>query len=86
METFTGKHPYTELKSDIENATVDELDEMLSVYRCAWTDTEILNDCFVIKGTKDNSCLDINSTTNKMQLNYDTTDLLWVLHQHIIYN
>ena len=29
---------------------------------------------FVIKGVKDNSCLDINSSTKKTQLNYDTTD------------
>ena len=33
--TFTGKHPYFELLDDIENATVDELDDMLSVYRYA---------------------------------------------------
>ena len=123
--TFTGKRPFTELLDDIENATVDELDEMLSVYRYAnniggtnwcgirtdaiankeivmnrdtyigsgnlhltglikkgtlnfttgvWTETEILNDYFVIKGVKDNSCLDINTTTKKIQLNYDTTD------------
>ena len=33
--TFTGKRPFTELLDDIENATVDELDEILSVYHYA---------------------------------------------------
>jgi hypothetical protein len=31
--TFTGKRPYTELIDDIANASKDELDDMLKVYR-----------------------------------------------------
>lgn len=30
---FTGQRPYTELLDDVENATTDELDDILKVYR-----------------------------------------------------
>ena len=31
--TFTGKRPFTELLDDVQNASTDELDEMLKVYQ-----------------------------------------------------
>ena len=31
--TFTGKRPFTELLDDVQNASTDELDEILKVYQ-----------------------------------------------------
>jgi hypothetical protein len=39
-----------------------------------WTQDKKLNDVFVIKGTKTNHCLHIDSTTENVQLNYDSND------------
>jgi len=118
--TFTGKRPFTELLDDLVNASTDELDDMLKVYRykddpisgstyiagirtdpfsgkeiCmkgdtyiysgnlyltgninkgtfnstngTWTQQELLNDYFVIKGVKINNGLSIDSTTKLLE-------------------
>jgi len=120
--TFTGSRPYTELLDDVQNATTDELDKMLEVYRyidngfntgnagiradaitskniilngstmiyngdlyltgninkgtytgTTFTQQDTLNDYMVMKGTKLNSCLEIE-TDKKLRLNFDTND------------
>ena len=39
-----------------------------------WADGKKLNDCFVLKGVKLNHCLDINTTTELLELHYDDID------------
>ena len=39
-----------------------------------WTQDKKLNDYFVMKGVKTNHCLDINTTTELLELKYDDLD------------
>jgi hypothetical protein len=114
--SFTGNRQYTEFLNDAAYATVEELDEMLKVYRydglaagirCdaitgkdivmngntyifsgnlywtgdnnkgsagVWTQPKRFNDYFVMKGVKALHCLDINNTTELLELHYDDSD------------
>ncbi len=39
-----------------------------------WTGSKILNDYFAMKGVKSLHCLDINNTTELLELHYDDLD------------
>ena len=46
----------------------------LNIASGTWTQEKKLNDYFVLQGVKINHCLDINNTTELLELRYDDTD------------
>ena len=50
----------------------------------AWTQQKKSNDYFVMKGVKTLHCLDINNTTELLELHYDDLDFELGLHHIII--